>query len=129
MAYNILVVDDSKVMRAMIIKSLGMSGIPMGEVHQAANGKEGLDVLNDNWIDLVIADLNMPVMHGQEMIERMRDDYAISTIPVIVISTEGSEKRIAQLRDRGVTFIHKPFTPERIRDTVKEIMEEGNHGE
>ena len=128
MAYNILVVDDSSVMRTMIIKSLGMSGVDMGEVYQAGNGKEGLEELDKNWIDLVIVDINMPVMNGQEMIDTMRQNDDTSTIPVIVISTEGSEKRIAQLKERGIRFIHKPFTPEIIRDTVNGIMEEGPHG-
>jgi len=123
MAYNILVVDDSSVMRTMIIKSLGMSGVPMGEVHQAGNGKEGLEALNQHWIDLVFIDINMPVMTGEEMIDTMRQDMAMQNIPVIVISTEGSQKRIEQLKTKGVRFIHKPFTPESIRDTIKDMME------
>ena len=128
MAYNILVVDDSRVMRTMIIKSLGMSGVDMGDVYQAGDGKEGLEALDKNWIDLVIVDINMPVMNGQEMIDTMRQNPDMSAVPVIVISTEGSEKRIAQLKEKGIRFIHKPFTPEIIRDTVNEIMEEGPHG-
>ena len=128
MAYNILVVDDSSVMRTMIIKSLGMSGVDMGEVYQAGNGKEGLEELDKNWVDLVIADINMPVMNGQEMIDAMRQNDETSEVPVIVISTEGSEKRIAQLKEKGIRFIHKPFTPEIIRDTVNAIMEKGPYG-
>ncbi len=129
MGYNILVVDDSSVMRTMIIKSLGMSGVEIGEVYQSGNGKEGLEELDKNWVDLVIIDINMPVMNGQEMIENMRQNEEMSKVPVIVISTEGSEKRIAQLKEKGIRFIHKPFTPEIIRDTVNEIMEEEPHGE
>lgn len=128
MAYNILVVDDSSVMRAMIIKSLNMSGVPMSEVHQASHGQEAFEALNQNWIDLVFVDINMPVMNGEEMIEKMRQDTIMRSIPIIVVSTEGSEKRIEQLKGKGVKFIHKPFTPERIRDTVREIME-AHHGE
>jgi len=126
MAYNILVVDDSSVMRTMIIKSLGMSGVELGAVHQAANGSEGLKALGENWIDLVIVDINMPVMNGEEMIENMQQSAEMSSIPVIVVSTEGSEKRIEQLKQRGVKFIHKPFTPENVRDAIREIMEENN---
>jgi len=121
MAFNVLVVDDSGVMRAMIIKTIKMSGIELGEVHQAANGAEGLEFLKNNWIDFVIVDINMPVMNGEEMIDRMLEDSDIKSTPKIVISTEGSEERIERLREKGAEFIHKPFSPETIRDTILAI--------
>ncbi len=122
MPINVLVVDDSGVMRAMIIKSMKMSGLPLGDIHQAGNGKEGLESLNSNWIDLVIVDINMPVMNGEEMIDHMKADPEMGDIPIVVISTEGSEARLEQLKQKGAAFIHKPFAPETIRDTVKNIM-------
>jgi len=129
MVINVLVVDDSNVMRAMILKTMRMSGLPLGTVHQAANGKEGLDILQQNWIDLVVVDINMPVMNGEEMIDHMRANPEISDISVIVISTEGSNTRIERLLHKGAAFIHKPFTPESIRDTVKKLMDIGNNDE
>ena len=125
MAFNVLVVDDSGVMRAMIIKTIKMSGIELGEVHQASNGAEGLEALKNNWIDFVIVDINMPVMNGEEMIDRMLADPDIKSIPKIVISTEGSEERIERLRQKGAEFIHKPFSPETIRDTILAITGAG----
>jgi len=121
MAINILIVDDSAVMRAMILKTMRMAGLPLGETYQAANGQEGLDVLNQHWIDLVIADINMPVMNGEEMIDRMQENPDMKEIPIIVVSTEGSKTRIERLQHKGVRFIHKPFSPEIIRDTVRDI--------
>ncbi len=121
MAINILIVEDSTVMRSMISKTIHMSGIPIGEIYQAANGQQGLETLEENWIDLVIADINMPVMNGEEMIDRMQDNLVTRDIPVVVISTEGSQKRIDRLREKGVTFVHKPFTPEAVRDTIKTV--------
>ena len=121
MAMNVLIVDDSGVMRAMILKTLRMTGLPLGEIHQAGNGQEGLAVLDAQWIDLVIADINMPVMNGEEMIERMQANPATRDTPTVVVSTEGSETRIQRLADKGVRFIHKPFTPEAIRDTICEL--------
>ncbi len=121
MPLNILIVDDSSVMRGMILKSLNMSGVPLGEVHQAANGQEGLDCMNDNWVDLIFADLNMPVMGGEEMIDKMRGTKDKEDIPIIVVSTEGSETRIEKLKEKGIAFIHKPFTPEIIRDTINDL--------
>ena len=121
MALNVLVVDDSAVMRTMIIKTLGMAAVPVGEVHQAANGQEGLDALKEHWIDLGIVDINMPVMDGEEMIQRMQADPNVADTPVIVVSTEGSETRINRLVQIGAKFIHKPFAPETLRDIVAEI--------
>ncbi len=122
MAINVLIVDDSAVMRAMILKSMRMSGLEIGEVLQAGNGQEGLDTLGENWVDLVVVDINMPVMTGEEMIDRMRSDPGFSDLPIVVISTEGSESRLKRLQEKGAAFIHKPFTPEAIRDTIKTLM-------
>jgi two-component system chemotaxis response regulator CheY len=122
MAINILIVDDSKIMRTMILKTLQMTGITMGEVFQAANGREGLESLEQNWIDLAIVDINMPVMNGEEMIDRMRANPEMKNLPVVVVSTEGSETRIARLEEKGVIFIHKPFEAETIRDTILELL-------
>jgi two-component system chemotaxis response regulator CheY len=122
MEMNVLVVDDSSVMRTMILKSMHMSGLPLGTIHQAANGQEGLDILKRHWIDLVIVDINMPVMNGEEMIDHMRADPDMKNISVIVISTEGSDARIERLLHKGVLFIHKPFTPENFRDSVKRMV-------
>lgn len=121
MPLNVLVIDDSSVMRAMIIKTIRMSGLDLGEVYQAANGQEGLDTARDNWVDLVVADINMPVMNGEEMIDRMKADPELADLPTIVISTEGSATRIERLENKGIKFIHKPFTPEIIRDTIQSL--------
>ncbi len=125
MAVNLLIVDDSSVMRSMIAKTVAMSGLKVGEIHQAANGQEGLEQLGNHWIDLVLVDINMPVMNGEEMIRQMKQDPALRDTPIIVVSTEGSSQRIDNLLGQGVKFIHKPFSPELFRDTVKTLIGEG----
>jgi len=129
MALNVLIVDDSGVMRAMILKTMKMAGLSLGEVYQAANGQEGLDALGENWIDLVIVDINMPAMKGEEIIDNMKAKPDLADTPVVVISTEGSETRIERLREKGAKFVHKPFTPETIRDTIQEITGIGDGNE
>ena len=118
MALNVLVVDDSAVMRQMIIKTLGLCGIPLGDVHQAGNGKEGLEVLDRSWVDLVLVDINMPVMNGEEMITKLRENPQLKDTAVIVVSTDGSATRIEMMQKKGAGFVHKPFTPELLRDTI-----------
>ena len=122
MAFNILVVDDSSVMRAIIIKTLRLSQLPLGEVYEATNGQEALKVLEDNWIDLALVDINMPVMDGEEMIKRLRQNPATADLPVIVVSTEGSETRIGGLVKKGAEFVHKPFTPESLRGVILKTL-------
>lgn len=123
MALNILLVDDSTTVRAVIARSLELAGVPVGTLHQAGNGREALAVLGREWIDLVFADINMPVMNGVEMIEKMREDGLLQTIPVVIVSTEGSVSRIEQLRAAGVrAYIRKPFTPELLRQVVEDTV-------
>jgi two-component system, chemotaxis family, chemotaxis protein CheY len=129
MALNVLIVDDSAVMRAMILKTMRMSGLPLGDIYQAADGRQGIEILNGHWIDLVLLDINMPVMNGEQMIERMRKDPDLRATPVVVVSTEGSETRIERLQSKGTRFIHKPFSPEIIRDTVQDILGAGGDDE
>jgi two-component system, chemotaxis family, chemotaxis protein CheY len=123
MALNILLVDDSQTMRAVIAKTLKIAEVPINKLFQASNGKEALDILNSEWIDIVFADINMPVMGGIEMIETMAKDGLLKTIPVIIVSTEGSTKRIEELRSKGVSaYMRKPFTPELLKKVVNDIV-------
>lgn len=129
MAISVLVVDDSSVMRAMILKTMRMTDLPLGTIHQAADGGEGLSVLKAHPVDLLIADINMPVMNGEEMINRIRKNPDWDRLAIIVISTEGSDTRIERLQDQGAVFIHKPFSPETIRDTVLRMLDVGEFHE
>lgn len=130
MAYNILLVDDSKTTRAVQKKILGLADVPLGEVFEAENGLEALELLAENWIDLVLTDLNMPEMGGAELIERMKKDSTMATIPVVVISTEGSEQRIEELMVKGIrSYLRKPFTPEDLKIVIDKIFGGDNDGQ
>lgn len=124
MSVNVLVVDDSDIIRRMVLKTLGLSRIPLGLTYQASNGREALEILEDEWIDLVITDLNMPVMTGVEFLGELRARPGIERTPVIVVSTDGSQASLAALEQHSVvTFVRKPFTPEEIRDAVVSLVE------
>ena len=132
MGLNILVADDSATMRAMVAKTVQMCGLPVNRFYYAVNGKEGIDVLEKEWIDVVLVDINMPVMGGIEMIDRMRQRPDLAKLPVVVVSTESSQTRIDEIRAKGAEFIHKPFTPEQVRDVLVkllgEVKDESNAG-
>ena len=127
MAFNILVADDSVVARSVILKTLRLTGIELGEIHQAANGRQAIDILEKHWIDLLFLDINMPVMNGEEVVEKIRKNSLWADLPIVVVSTEGSETRIERLISMGAKFIHKPYTPEAIRNVVLEIIGEVAH--
>ena len=121
MSFNILVVDDSAVMRSMIIRILRLTGLSLGEVYQAPDGREGLKVLDEKWVDLALVDINMPVMNGEEMIDNVRSNQTTANLPIIVVSTESNVSRIESIRRKNVEFVHKPFSPEVLRKTVLQI--------
>ena len=122
MKLNVLIVDDSATIRAVMEKTLNLAGVNTNQVLHAAHGKEALEILGNEWIDLIFADINMPVMNGVEMIEKMSEDGLLKTIPVVVVSTEGSQTRIEQLKDKGVTaYIRKPFQPEDFKAIVEDL--------
>jgi two-component system chemotaxis response regulator CheY len=123
MAFNILLVDDSQTIRAVIKKAIRLAEVSINEIYEADNGRDALELLRRHWIDLVFADINMPVMTGAEMVSKMSEDGLLRSTPVVLVSVEGSETRVGELEAMGIrSFIRKPFTPERIRSVVEEIL-------
>jgi len=112
------------VIRAMIARTLRLAEVPVARLFEASNGREALEVMHESWIDVVLADINMPVMNGAEMIDRMREHPATSDIPVIVVSSEGATSRMEELGRSGITaWVRKPFTPEEIRDVITALTQ------
>jgi len=129
MSFNVLIVDDSRSMRAVIKKTISMSGFKMDQCVEAGNGREALDVLAKAWVDVIISDINMPEMNGLEFLEELKKDSLLKAIPAIVISTEGSEKRIQDAYDLGARgFIKKPFLPEEIKKVLYEVIGVSDEG-
>ncbi len=123
MAYNILVVDDSKTVRSIIVKTLKLTELDISNIYEAGNGKEALECLQNNWIDIVLSDLNMPEMSGVEMVDKMAEDGLLKDIPVVIISTDGSATRIEELKKKGIKeYIRKPFTPESISGIIDKVL-------
>lgn len=124
MAYNVLIVDDSVLTRAAIKRIIDMVDLDVGDVFEAENGIEAFKMLENNNIDVVLADLNMPEMGGVELVHKMKSEDSYSDIPVIVVSTESSVTRIKELLGEGIKdFLHKPFTPEEFRVTLSKNLE------
>lgn len=122
MAFSVMVVDDNRMMRGMVSRAVGLCGLPIGRLVEAGDGAQALDIMRSEWIDLVLLDINMPVMDGEEFLGRVRGDPALRATMIVVVSTESSQPRIARFRALGAAFIHKPFRPEQLVAVVNGLM-------
>lgn len=130
MAYNVLIVDDSTPMRSVIKKVVKASGFNAAHFFEASNGREALKILNAEWLDLVLTDYNMPDMDGLELLEEMQKDETFKSIPVVMITTEGSWQRVEEFLEKGaLEYIKKPFTPDEIKQKLNHIMGETTDGD
>lgn len=130
MSFNVLIVDDSSAMRAVIKKIVVMSGFKMDKCLEAGNGREALATLADEWVDVIISDINMPEMNGLEFLKCLQQDRLYKDIPVIMISTEGSYERVEEALAGGARgFIKKPFLPEDLRKKLYEVIGVGEDGQ
>jgi two-component system, chemotaxis family, chemotaxis protein CheY len=119
---NVLIVDDSATMRALLYRVVGLADLPIGAIYQAPNGAEALKVLETHSIQAVFTDVNMPVMNGMELLREMaaRDEW--KDILRVIISTDGSRLRREEARELKVSlYVEKPFRPEVVRDVLCQI--------
>jgi two-component system chemotaxis response regulator CheY len=118
-----LIVDDSSVMRKIVERSLRQAGIDLAEVREASNGAEGLGVLGESGVDLILCDINMPVMDGIEFLRQIQNVQNAKGVPVVMITTEGSESHVVQALSIGARgYIRKPFTPEQVKEHVVPLL-------
>jgi len=120
---NILIVDDSPILRTAIKKVARLAGFGDDHIHEAGNGKEALEVLDTVWIDLVLLDLNMPVMDGEEFMVEKAKRADLADVAVAIVSTESNKDRLARMQELGVArALHKPFEPEDLKNLISEVL-------
>ena len=121
-----LIVDDSSVMRKIVARALQQGGVSIGEILEAGNGAEALDILRQQRVDLVLSDINMPVMDGLEFVRQLQSVENAKGIPVVMITTEGSESHVMQAISCGARgYIRKPFTPDQMKQSVLPLLQKG----
>ena len=124
MAFDVLIVDDSPAMRSFIGRVLEMSGIEVGARLEAGHGAEALDVLANNWVDVILTDINMPVMNGEEFLAEVSRRGAWGGIPILVISTDSTGARVERMLSLGAKgYVKKPFSPESLREELERVLE------
>lgn len=116
-----LVVDDSSTMRRIIINTLQKLGHQ--ECVEAANGREGIDRLNQSAVDMIITDWNMPEMSGIDFIRAVRAMDAHAGVPVLMVTTNAAKDDIVEALRAGVNnYVVKPFTPDTIKEKIDAVL-------
>ncbi len=119
---RILIVDDSSMMRTMIKRVVVLSQVPVDDILEAGNGAEALEILETRDVNLLLTDINMPVMTGVELLRELADDDRWNGLTRVVISTDGSPMRREEVAGLDVRcYLEKPFTPEVMRDVLSEV--------
>ena len=127
MQCDVLIVDDSRAMRSFIRRALSMTSVVIGTAYEAENGLEGLKVLEQHKVQLIFSDINMPVMDGAAFVSELARCEVKRRIPVVVISTDSSDERKAQMQALGAKgYIAKPFAPEALDKEIIRLLWEAD---
>jgi two-component system chemotaxis response regulator CheY len=116
---NVLIVDDSAAIRKILQRVLRQADVPLGSVFEAGDGIEALATLRKEKIGLVLSDINMPNMDGLEFLTKVKAEGTWKDLPIIMVSTEGSQNKVLEAVERGAAgYVRKPFTAEQIKEKL-----------
>jgi len=116
---DVLIVDDSAAIRKILQRVLRQAEIPIGTVYEAGDGVEALEQLKKQAVGLVLSDINMPNMDGLEFLTKMKAEAAWKDLPVVMVSTEGTQAKVLEAVERGAAgYVRKPFTSDQIKQKL-----------
>jgi two-component system chemotaxis response regulator CheY len=120
---KVLIVDDSSVMRKFVAQALRQAGLDLSEVLEASNGAEALDEVQKGGLDLILTEINMPVMDGLEFLKRLSGVESAKGVPVVMITAEGGARRVIEALAAGAKgYLRKPFTAEQVKERVTPLL-------
>lgn len=123
MALDVLIVDDSAAIRKILQRILVQAEVPLGKVHEAADGVEALEKLRAAPVGLILSDINMPRMDGLEFLSRLRADASWKTVPIVMVTSEGSQNKVLKALALGAKgYVRKPFTVEQIKEKLTGLI-------
>ncbi len=124
MESDILVVDDSAAIRKILQRVLRQTGMSIGAIHEAGDGVEAVETLKTRKVDLVLTDINMPRSDGLQLLAAIRGSAEWKHIPVVMITTEGGETKVADAVRLGASgYVRKPFTADQIKEKLTGFLE------
>ena len=128
MALRIMIVEDSPAMRTFIRRVIELSGFEVGEFTEASDSIDALLQLKAQRVDLLVTDISMLGIAGEELVRKMACHRTLRTIPVIVVSSDSTRTHIQLLKETGAHgFVKKPFLPENLRGELKRVLEGAEH--
>ncbi len=120
---DVLIVDDSAAIRKILQRVLRQTDLPLGEIHEAGDGTEAIDILKTRSFGLVLSDINMPQMDGLQLLARVKEMEHMKNVPVVMITTEGGQGKVMEAVQLGATgYVRKPFTAEQIKEKLAGLM-------
>ncbi|HEV2646461.1 MAG TPA: response regulator [Acidobacteriaceae bacterium] len=123
MTGTVLVVDDSAMMRKVVLRVLKMAELEFDTILEAGDGSEALELLRTNQVNLIMCDINMPVMSGIELLQKIKVEKLAANVPIVMVTTENSEPQVRQAILAGARgYIRKPFTVDHIRNNVRPLL-------
>lgn len=123
MALTVMIVDDSPVMRTFIRRAMRLAGFDQADYLGASEGREALAQLRARPVDVILTDINMPGMNGEELLQELERDGALRSIPVVVISTDATRDRVHRMLALGAQgYLAKPFSPEALREEIERVL-------
>ncbi len=116
---NILIVDDSAAIRKILHRVLKQAEVPLGDIYEAGDGVQALEVLKANPVDLVLSDINMPNMDGMQLLAQIKANPQWQSIKVVMITTEGNQSKVLEAVGLGAAgYVRKPFTADQIKEKL-----------
>src|SRR3984885_1716397 len=120
---DVLIVDDSAAIRKILPRGLRQTDLPIGEIKEAGDGTEAVEILKDRTFGLILSDINMPQMDGLQLLAKIKEMDHLKNVPVIMITTEGGQGKVMEAVQLGATgYVRKPFTAEQIKEKLAGVL-------
>lgn len=123
MPRDVLIVDDSAAIRKILQRVLRQADVPIGQVFEAGDGLEALEMMKTQSIGLVMTDINMPNMDGIQLLTKVKAVEAWKDVPVVLVTTEGSQAKVLEAAQLGAAgYVRKPFTADQIKEKLLPLL-------
>ncbi len=120
---DVLIVDDSAAIRKILQRVLRQTDISLGEIQEAGDGTEAVEILKNRGFGLILSDINMPQMDGLQLLARIREMDHLKSVPVIMITTEGGQGKVMEAVQLGASgYVRKPFTADQIKEKLAGVL-------
>ena len=120
---DVLIVDDSAAIRKILQRVLRQTDLPFGDIKEAGDGTEAIEILQNSTFGLILSDINMPKMDGLQLLARLKEMPHVKEVPVIMITTEGGQGKVMEAVQLGATgYVRKPFTADQIKEKLTGLV-------